>query len=108
MTKSACALLLAIAPLASTNAARAAAQNRDTVVDIRAINALDCTFRLTNDHVEGTIMMQDATYSAEACRAACTRFAEQSVLSMRDSVMVLRYTCHYRDQLVADINLMQG
>lgn len=72
---------------------------------IRQRQTLDCTFRLTNDHVQDVIMMQDATLSPDACVAACAKFAEESVVSMRDAVSILRYTCEYRGKRVADVNL---
>ncbi|WP_156500320.1 hypothetical protein [Croceicoccus bisphenolivorans] len=81
---------------------------RPSVADIRKRNALDCTFRLTNDYVQDIILMQDTTFSPDACKASCARFAEDAVVSMRDAVYVLRYTCHYRDGLVADVDLKQG
>ncbi|GGD31965.1 hypothetical protein [Croceicoccus pelagius] len=82
----------------------AAQESRDPRA-IRQRNALDCTFRLTNDYIKDVILMQDTTFSPEACATACARFAEQSVVSMRDAVYVLRYTCEYRGQLVANVDL---
>lgn len=106
--KRALALSLALFAGLSPAIAWAADPARPDVIDIRKGNALDCTFRLTNDHVDSVIMMQDTTLSADACRAACARFAEESIVSMRDAVEVLRYTCHYRETMVADIDLKQG
>lgn len=81
-----------------------AQESRDSRA-IRQLDALDCTFRLTNDHVHDVIMMQDSTLSPDACISACARFAQGSVISMRDAVKVLRYTCEYRGQPVANVDL---
>jgi hypothetical protein len=61
---------------------------------------LNCTLRLTNDHVSDTVMMQDVTQSAGECRSVCAAFAQSSLLSMRNAVHVLRYTCSYRGSIV--------
>lgn len=74
-------------------------------VDIRARNSLDCTLYFTNDYVEDVIMMQDATGSPDACRAACDRYAQESLIGMREAVYVLRYTCLFRETVVAAVDL---
>ncbi|AKM09627.1 hypothetical protein [Croceicoccus naphthovorans] len=101
-------LLAAFMPGLAAPAFAAEPAQRPNVTDIRKRAALDCTFRLTNDYVQNIIMMQDTTWSPEACRASCARFAQEAIVSMRDAVYVLRYTCHYREGLVADVDLKQG
>jgi len=106
--KRAFVLLAAFVPAIAAPPVLAADPPRPNVADIRKRNALDCTFRLTNDYVQGLVLMQDTTFSPDACKASCAKFAEEAVVSMRDAVYVLRYTCHYREGLVADVDLKQG
>ena len=81
---------------------------RSDIPGIRARAMLDCTLKFTNDYVQDLVLMQDTTFSPEVCRAACADYAEKSLVSMREAVRVLRYTCHYRSDLVADVDLKQG
>lgn len=91
--------------LVTTPVAPAAAQESRDPRAIRQRAALDCTFRLTNDYIKDVILMQDTTFSPDACASSCARFAEKSVISMREAVYVLRYTCEYRGRMVADVDL---
>lgn len=69
-------------------------------IDQSVLRNLNCTLRMTTDHVSDTIMMQDVTQTAVECRNLCAAYAQSSLLSMRDSLHVLRYTCSYRDRIV--------
>ena len=77
-------------------------------VDVRAKNDMDCSLRLTNDSVEDTMMMQDTTGSVEACRAACAAYEEQWLAPMREASTVLRYACLYRNDVIAEVDLIQA
>lgn len=69
-------------------------------IDQSVLRKLNCTLRMTTDYVSDTIMMQDVTQSAVECRNVCAAYAQSSLLSMRDAVRVLRYTCSYRGKIV--------
>ncbi len=83
------------------------AQTKDFVPSFERVSSqdLDCLLRMTNDHVDGVIMMQHATGSSSACKQVCAQFAQESLMSMRDAVRVLRYTCEYRGRVVERRNL---
>lgn len=74
-------------------------------LDAETIRNLNCTLRMTSDYVTDTIMMQDVAASAAECKAICAKFASSSLLSMKDEVKVLRYTCDYRGRIVERRNL---
>lgn len=82
-----------------------AAPQQQGVITRETIRNLDCTLKMTNDHVSDTIMMQDVTRSPDACRKSCEDFSESSLLSMREAVKVLRYRCEYRGRVVAEVDL---
>lgn len=50
-------------------------------------------------------MMQDTAHTADACRAACERYAQATLLPLREAMTVLRYTCRLRDEVVAEVDL---
>lgn len=81
---------------------------RSDIPGIRARAMLDCTLKFTNDYVQDLVLMQDTTFSPEACRVSCADYAEKSLVSMRDAVRVLRYACFYRADLIANVDLKQG
>ena len=66
---------------------------------------LNCALQLTNDAVKDAYMMQDVADNAQHCRSLCSQFAESSLLSMRDAVRVLRYTCSYQGRIIDRRNL---
>lgn len=86
-------LIFASAPIAAPTKAQRA-------LDRETMQNLNCTLRLTNDYVTDTIMMQDIAASSAECKAICARFASNSVVSMKDEVKVLRYSCDYRGRIV--------
>lgn len=99
-------LLAALAPgLAAPVFAAEPTKPRPDVARIRAIASLDCTLSFTNDYIDDLVLMQDTTHSPEACVASCARYAERELVYMRDRVRVLRYTCIYRNGVVADVDL---
>ena len=72
---------------------------RQTVAQTNMSN-LNCTLRLTNDHVSDTIMMQHSEASAPRCKARCAKFARNSFTEMAEQVSLLRYTCRFNGRMV--------
>ena len=72
---------------------------------IDARSELNCTLRMTNDHVDDVIMMQDVARDEAQCRTFCSNFADESLVSMRDAVRVLRYRCSFRERDIAKVDL---
>lgn len=74
-------------------------------VEVRAVAAIDCTLRLTSETMQDAPMMQDTAHTADTCRAACERYAQATLLPLREAMTVLRYTCRLRDEVVAEVDL---